>query len=74
MPGAPRQARPFLFGTFGAADAMFAPVVFRFRTFAIDVAPKLQAYMDTMLALPAVAEWTEAGLAETLLIDRVEAI
>jgi hypothetical protein len=30
--------------------------------------------MDTMLALPAVEEWTKAGLAETLLIDRVEAI
>jgi glutathione S-transferase len=65
---------PFLFGTFGAADAMFAPVVYRFRTYAIDVAPKVRAYMDTMLALPAVDEWTSAGLAETLLIDRVEAI
>jgi glutathione S-transferase len=65
---------PFLFGAFGAADAMFAPVVYRFRTFAIEVASEVQAYMDTMLALPAVQEWTEAGLAETLLIDRVEAI
>jgi glutathione S-transferase len=65
---------PFLFGAFSGADAMFAPVVYRFRSFAIDVAPKLRDYMDTMLALPAVAEWTRAGLAETLLIDRVEAI
>jgi glutathione S-transferase len=65
---------PFLFGAFGAADAMFAPVVYRFRSFAIDGAPKARAYMDTMLALPAVEEWTKAGLAETLLIDRVEAI
>ena len=65
---------PFLFGAFGAADAMFAPLVYRFRTFAIEVASEVQAYMDTMLALPAVQEWTEAGLAETLLIDRVEAI
>jgi len=65
---------PFLFGAFGAADAMFAPVVYRFRTFAIEVASEVQAYMDTMLALPAVQEWTKAGLAETLLIDRVEAI
>jgi glutathione S-transferase len=65
---------PFLFGAFGAADAMFAPVVYRFRSFAIDGAPKVRAYMDTMLALPAVEEWTKAGLAETLLIDRVEAI
>ena len=65
---------PFLFGAFGAADAMFAPVVYRFRSFAIEVASEVQAYMDTMLALPAVQEWTKAGLAETLLIDRVEAI
>ena len=48
---------------------MYAPVVHRFRTYAIEVAPEAQAYMDTMMALPAFAEWTEAGLAETL-IDR----
>jgi glutathione S-transferase len=65
---------PFLFGRFGGADAMFAPVVYRFRTFAIDVAPEVQAYMSTMMALPAVEEWTNAGLAEALLINRVEAI
>lgn len=65
---------PFLFGSFGAADAMFAPVVYRFRSYAIEVAPKVQAYMDAVLALPAVEEWTQAGLAETLLIDRIEAI
>src|SRR3954449_6904268 len=64
----------FLFGTFGAADAMFAPVVHRFRTYDIPVAPKAQAYMETMMALPAFAEWTEAGLAETLVIERLEAI
>ena len=65
---------PFLFGAFGAADAMFAPVVHRFRTFAISVAPKALAYMETMMALPAFAEWTEAGLAETLVIERFEAV
>jgi len=64
----------FLFGAFGAADAMFAPVVHRFRTYAIPVAPKAQAYMETMMALPAFAEWTEAGLAETLVIERFEAV
>ena len=65
---------PFLFGTFGAADAMFAPVVHRFRTYAIAVAPQARAYMDTMMALPAFQEWTEAGLAETLVIDRLETV
>jgi glutathione S-transferase len=53
---------------------MFAPVVHRFRTYAIEVAPQARAYMDTMMAQPAFAEWTQAGLAETLLIERFETI
>ena len=65
---------PFLFGTFGAADAMFAPVVHRFRTYAIAVAPQAAAYMETMMALPAFAEWTRAGLAETLVIEKFETV
>jgi glutathione S-transferase len=63
---------PFLFGSFGGADAMFAPVVHRFRTYAIPVAPEAQAYMDTMMSLPALQEWTSAGLAETLVIEKFE--
>jgi glutathione S-transferase len=66
------QQGPFLFGAFGAADAMFAPVVHRFRTYAIEVAPSVKAYMETMMALPAFAQWTKEGLSETLLIDRLE--
>ena len=64
----------FLFGNFGAADAMFAPVVHRFRTYAIPVAPPVQAYMEAMLALPAFAEWTRAALAETLIIEKFETV
>ncbi len=67
-----RKFGPFLFGAFGAADAMFAPVVHRFRTYAIVVEPDAQAYMDTMMALPAFQEWTRAGLAETIVIERFE--
>ncbi|UPK32307.1 glutathione S-transferase family protein [Bradyrhizobium sp. 186] len=63
---------PFLFGGFGAADAMYAPVVHRFRTFAIEVEPEARAYMDTMMALPAFQEWTRDGLAETLVIEKFE--
>ena len=63
---------PFLFGTFGAADAMFAPVVHRFRTYAIPLPPQAAAYMETMMALPAFMEWTRAGLAETLVIEKFE--
>jgi glutathione S-transferase len=69
-----RYARsgPFLFGAFTGADAMFAPVVHRFRTYAIDVGAEAKAYMETMMALPAFREWTEAGLAETIRIEKFE--
>jgi glutathione S-transferase len=63
---------PFLFGSFGGADAMFAPVVHRFRTYAIEVAPQARKYMDAMMSLPAFQEWTRAGLAETLVIEKFE--
>jgi len=68
------KSGPFLFGAFTAADAMFAPVVHRFRTFAIKLEGQAQAYMKTMVSLPAFAEWTQAGLAETFIIERVETI
>jgi glutathione S-transferase len=63
---------PFLFGAFGGADAMFAPVVHRFRTYAVPAAPETLRYMETMMALPAFAEWTEAGRAETIRIEKFE--
>ena|ERR1700694_349338 len=66
------RSGPFLFGSFGGADAMFAPVVHRFRTYAISVEPEVKAYMDTMMALPAFQEWTRAGLAETFVIEKFE--
>ena len=66
------QSGPFLFGSFGAADAMFAPVVHRFRTYAVAVSEETRRYMNTMIALPAFAEWTRAGLAETIIIEKFE--
>lgn len=51
---------------------MYAPVVHRFRTYAIDVTPEVRTYMNTMMALPAFQQWTRAGLAETLLIEKFE--
>jgi glutathione S-transferase len=66
------MAGPFLFGAFSGADAMYAPVVHRFRTYAIEVVPEAKAYMETMMGLPAFQEWTRAGLAETVLIERFE--
>ena len=63
---------PYLFGAFSGADAMYAPVVHRFRSYAIEVAPAVRDYMDAMMALPAFQEWTRAALAEKLVIDKFE--
>ena len=68
------KAGPFLFGAFSGADAMYAPVVHRFLTYAIEAVPEAKAYMETMMALPAFQEWTRAGLAETLVIERFETV
>jgi glutathione S-transferase len=55
---------PFLYGRFGAADAMYAPVVWRFHTYAVEVSALARAYMDAVLALPATREWREAARRE----------
>ena len=65
---------PFLFGSFGGVDAMFAPVVHRFRTYAIEPAAEARGYMETMMSLPAFQEWTRAGLAETIVIEKFETV
>jgi glutathione S-transferase len=61
-----RNAGPFLFGAFSNVDAMFAPVATRFRTYQVDLAAfgddgSAQAYAETILALPAMAEWTDGA-------------
>lgn len=63
---------PYLFGAFTGADAMYAPVIHRFRTYDIEVTPPVRAYMDTMLANAAFREWTDGAMAETLIIERFE--
>ena len=55
----------FLFGDFSIADAFFAPVVMRFKTYGVTMAPAVQAYCERMLAHPAVARWVAEALAET---------
>jgi len=54
----------FLFGAFGAADAMYAPVVSRLHTYGIEVGPVARGYMQAVMALPAWAEWRAAALKE----------
>ncbi|HYY39454.1 MAG TPA: glutathione S-transferase family protein [Xanthobacteraceae bacterium] len=63
---------PFLFGPFGAADAMYAPVVARFHTYAVEVAEAARMYMDAVMALPAWAEWRAAALAEPWVLPEDE--
>jgi len=59
------QDGPFLFGSFGAADAMYAPVVSRLHTFGIAVDRVARAYMDAVMGLPAWTEWRTAALQES---------
>jgi glutathione S-transferase len=63
---------PFLFGAFGAADAMYAPVVSRFRTYAVEVSQLARDYMAAMMALPAWSEWREAARRETSVLAHDE--
>ena len=63
---------PFLFGTFTAADAMYAPVVSRFATYAVDVSAPSRAYMDAVMALPAWSEWRAAALREPWVLPEDE--
>ena len=56
---------PFLFGTFSAADAMYAPVCTRLDTYGFPVEPDTRAYMDAILTLPSFRELREAALRET---------
>ncbi len=55
---------PFLFGAFGAADAYFAPVALRFRTYALPVSATTQAYCERLLAAPGPAAWIADALEE----------
>jgi len=62
----------FLFGAFGAADAMYAPVVSRFHTYAVEVGAVARAYMEAVMALPAWREWHTAALAEPWVLPEDE--
>jgi len=54
----------FLFGNLTIADCMYAPVVSRFRTYGVETSARVKAYMDRVMALPAMREWMEAAQAE----------
>lgn len=60
---------PMLFGGFGIADAYFAPICSRLRTYALPVSPAVQAYMNRVFDLPAMKSWVEQALAEHDFVD-----
>lgn len=62
----------FLFGRFSIADAMFAPVVLRFVTYAVDLDPVPAAYVQAITALPALQQWLAEAAAETEVIPQYE--
>ena len=55
---------PYLFGERSMADAMFAPVVTRFRTYDVTLDPDCEAYCHTILAMPEFIEWDNAAKQE----------
>ncbi|GGO87019.1 glutathione S-transferase [Marinobacterium nitratireducens] len=66
------DAGPWLFGAFSIADCMFAPVVFRFRTYGIAVSEVSTAYMHQILGLDAVGKWEQSAQAETEILESEE--
>ena len=63
---------PFLFGEITIADAMYAPVVSRLRTYGVTLEPELQAYADRIWDLPAMQEWRAAAIEEKEEIEELE--
>ncbi|PZU58949.1 MAG: glutathione S-transferase [Sphingobium sp.] len=65
-------AGDFLFGDFGAADIMFAPVVTRFITYQLPIARFAQPYMQAIIAHPFMQEWIGGAQAEDWVIEKFE--
>lgn len=66
------QDGDFLFGRFGIADAMFAPVVLRFQTYGVALEGAARDYADAVRALPALQAWVADAVAETERIGKYE--
>jgi len=62
----------FLFGAFSNADAMYAPVVTRFKTYGVPLDAVSQAYADAVLTHPAMREWYISAAGETWVIPKYE--
>jgi glutathione S-transferase len=67
-----RYGGPYLFGSLSMADAMYAPVVTRFRTYDVKLDPQCAAYSESILALPEMQEWISAATLEAEDIDELD--
>ncbi|MDX2144075.1 MAG: glutathione S-transferase family protein [Rhodospirillaceae bacterium] len=65
---------PFLFGAFSNADAMYAPVVTRFKTYGVELNPTAKAYSDAILALPAMQQWYADAAKEPWVEEKYEMV
>ena len=70
--GAAARDDGFLFGAFCAADAMYAPVVTRLRTYGVPMDTDTDAYCRAVLAYPPMKEWVDAARNEPWLIEKYE--
>jgi glutathione S-transferase len=64
----------WLFGDFSMADAMFAPVLFRFQTYGADLSPESRAYYEHALADADVRAWQQAALQEAHVLPYVDLV
>jgi glutathione S-transferase len=60
---------PYLFGAFSAADAMFAPLATRLRTYDLPVSDVVARYVEAIYALPAFQDWLAMALQEPWIVD-----
>lgn len=72
MPAALWRQGPYLFGTFCNADAMYAPVVTRFKTYGVALDPVCRAYADAMLDHPALKQWYADAAKESWVVEKYE--
>ena len=63
---------PWLFGDFSVADIMFAPVALRFRTYGISVASPASEFIEAVVDLPSIQEWSAASAEESEHIDFID--
>jgi glutathione S-transferase len=67
-----KEKGDFLFGCFTVADAMYAPVATRFKTYGVKLSGPAQEYVETILNLPAMKEWSQAAFEEPYIIAASE--